>query len=261
VIYLYGVVDADAPDPPDALRGLEDAPVRLVAAGPIAGIIGDVPDDAYSEAALETAVADLEWVGPRGLAHERVLTWFADRGPVIPLALFSLHAGEDRVRTRLHGDAERFRALLARLRGRREWLVRLWREADAPPEAVDAASPALRDLAEQIAAAAPGRRFLLEKKREALRTEERRRIGLDAVRGTHEALAAAADGAVSLPPPGDPAGARRAVLNAAYLVAGESLPAFRRAAAAAAAGAEDAGLRLELTGPWPPYHFARFDAD
>jgi hypothetical protein len=261
VIYLYGIVDADVPDPPEALRGLEDAPVRLVAAGPLAGIIGDVPDDAYSEAALATAVADLEWVGPRGVAHERVLTWFADRGPVIPLSLFSLHAGEDRVRARLQADAERLRALLARLRGRREWLVRLWREADSPPEAVDAASSALRELAEQIAAAAPGRRFLLEKKRDALRTEERRRIGLAAARGTHESLAAAADGAVSLPPASDAAGVRRMVLNAAYLVTDDAFEDFRRAAAAAEADAQDAGLRLELTGPWPPYHFARLDAD
>jgi hypothetical protein len=262
MLYLYGVVAADAPRP-DGLRGVEDGPVRLLLAGPVAGIVGEVPDDAFTEAALEANLADVGWVGPRAAEHERVLTWFADRGAVVPLALFSLHRDEARVRARLEADADRLTALLARLGGRREWLVRLWQGADAADDAVDAASPALLALAREIADATPGRRFLLEKKRQSLRTEERRRIHREVAGGAFQALAAHAEDAVSLPPPADAAGvagARRGVLHAAFLVADAAFPPFRAAVEAAEGEAARAGLQLEFTGPWPPYHFARSDA-
>jgi hypothetical protein len=262
VIYLYGVVPADAPAPPAALTGVEEGTVRLLAAGPLAGVVGDVPADGYGEAALGARLTDLAWVGPRAAAHERVLTWFSDHGPVVPLALFSLHANEDRVRARLAERRERLTGLLERLRGRGEWVVRLWHDPDAPDDAIDSASPALRALAAEAGAASPGRRFLLEKKRATLRAEERRRLRREAAGSTYRGLAEAADAAVSLPPPGEAAAAgRRGALHAAFLVPHAAFDGFRERVEAAAAGSAAAGLRLEVTGPWPPYHFARFDAD
>jgi hypothetical protein len=262
VIYLYGVVPADAPAPPAGLTGVEDGAVRLVPAGELAGVVGEVPEAEYAEAALGARLADLAWVGPRAAAHERVLTWFSDRCPVVPLALFSLHADEDRVRARLAERRERLAGLLERLHGRGEWVVRLWHDPDAPEDAADAASPALQALAAEVEAAAPGRRFLLEKKRAALRTEERRRLRREAAGSAYRALAEAADAAVSLPPPGEAAAAgRRGALHAAFLVPHAAFDAFRERVEAVDAGSAAAGLRLELTGPWPPYHFARFDAD
>src|SRR5690606_33688413 len=97
LVYLYGIVPAEAPDPPDDLVGLEGAPVAVLRTGSVAGVVSEVPEEVYSDDALNSRLDDLAWVGERGLAHERVLDWFAERGPVIPLSLFSLHADRDRV--------------------------------------------------------------------------------------------------------------------------------------------------------------------
>ena len=43
------------------------------------------------------------------------------------------------------------------------------------------------------------------------------------------------------------------VLNASYLVADADVPAFHSLVAELAASY---GVPLELTGPWPPYHFS-----
>jgi hypothetical protein len=45
------------------------------------------------------------------------------------------------------------------------------------------------------------------------------------------------------------------VMNAAYLVAEGSFPQFRQTRAALQEEYAAHGLDLELTGPWPPYHF------
>jgi hypothetical protein len=46
------------------------------------------------------------------------------------------------------------------------------------------------------------------------------------------------------------------VLNAAYLVPADATDAFRQIVEELGRRHEPDGVALELTGPWPPYHFA-----
>ena len=55
----------------------------------------------------------------------------------------------------------------------------------------------------------------------------------------------------SAPCPGGAAGAKNGILNGAYLVRRPEAAAF-----AELARSHDGALALEVTGPWPPYHFA-----
>jgi hypothetical protein len=254
--YLYAVVPADAPEPPAELRGVEGTPVRLVRAGGVAAVVGEVPAEVYAEEALDARLTDLRWVGERGAAHEAVLLWLADRAPVVPLNLFSLHRGEGRVRERLEADAERLLAALERLRGRREWGVRLWRVDARVREELDRLSPRLGALAAELEAATPGRRFLLRKKRDALLADELRAVGAEAARETYAALRPlAAEGALLPLPPAAGEG-RALVLNAAFLVDDAGYAGFQRGVTEAAHRRGGDGFELEFTGPWPPYHFA-----
>lgn len=255
--YLYGIVAADAPDPA-GLHGLEDAAVRLVRVGDVAGVVSDVPADAYGEAVLDARLADLDWVGERGVAHERVLTWFEDRGTVVPLAPFSLHASDARVAERLAGQHDRLRAELARLAGRREWGVRVWREERRFAERVDALSDALRALGDEERAATPGRRFLIARKRDALRADEARRVSAEVVERVLARLRAQAEEGKALPIPAAPGVRERTLLlHAAFLVPADRYAGFEREVQALAASTQDDGFAWEFTGPWPPYHFAQ----
>jgi hypothetical protein len=254
--YLYAIVPADAAEPPAELRGVEGTPVRLLRAGGVAAVVGEVPAERYGEDALDAHLSDLRWVGERGAAHEAVLLWLADRGPVLPLSLFSLHRDEARVRERLEGDAEGLREALERLRGRREWGVRLWRVDERVSEHLDRLSPRLRVLAEELETATPGRRFLLGRKRGAMLADELRAVGAEAARETYAALRPLAVEGALLPLPGATGEGRALVLNAAFLVDDAAYPAFQRGVTEAAHRWGEDGFELEFTGPWPPYHFA-----
>jgi hypothetical protein len=256
LLYLYGIVADDAPDPPAELRGVEAQPVSLLRAGGVAGIVSRVPAAAYREEVLNARLADLAWVGERGLAHERVLSWFADRGAVIPLQPFSLHHDEPRVAQRLRVLAAAAAEALQRLRGRREWGVKLW-QTEAVADHVAALSPALAELDREIAVATPGRRYLLQKRRDSTRSEEVRRIVPALVQQLFQSLGETAEAAARLPI-AEPraAGGTRLVLHAAFLVEEAETRRFRDRVAQLAGEYEPQGFRGELTGPWPPYHFA-----
>ncbi len=264
LIYLYGIVPEDAPEPPLALRGLEDEPVQLLRAAGVAALVGEVPAALYTEEALNARLANLAWIGDRGAAHERVLTWYADRGPVIPLAPFSLHQSEARVRERIEEESARFLATLERLRGRREWGLRMRRDDARLAAHLEELSPRLRALAQEIESAAPGRRYLLEKKRETLRAEELRAAAAEAVQRVYEAVRGCAEHAALLPLAaaaatggGEGRGVGGAlILDAVFLVEEAEYPAFQQRVTEAGHRYGPLGFELEFTGPWPPYHFA-----
>ncbi|HEX5861064.1 MAG TPA: GvpL/GvpF family gas vesicle protein, partial [Nocardioides sp.] len=126
-----------------------------------------------------------------------------------------------------------------------EWGVKLFAE----PRPAD----------QQKVKAASGRDYLGQRAAQGrARDEERVRRG-DAVRDCHDALAAGAVDAV-INAPQDPALSGRRepmVLNAAYLVPRDGEDDFRAILEAQAGGpCREAGVVVELTGPWPPYNFS-----
>jgi hypothetical protein len=256
LIYMYGIVPADTPAPPADLAGIDGGVVSVHPVGRVAAIVGSVQSGTYSDEALNSRLDDLAWVGDRGLAHERVLDWFAQQGPVIPLSLFSLHNDLGRLEERVRAEEASFTGLLARLEGRREWGVKLWRrEADAR-EGIDKLSASLSRLTREVEEAPPGKRFLLERKRETMRAEELRAVSTRIAHELFGDLRTAADGAVAVPIPAVAAGGERTLLlHAAFLVADTAFETFHAALSAQARTLAGSGFELEFTGPWPPYHF------
>lgn len=255
LVYLYGIVPGDQTEQPDTLRGIDEGPVELHRIGGIAAVVGWVSEDTYSDEALDARLDDLAWVGARGLAHERVLDWFAERGPIIPSSLFSLHQGIDRLEARIRGEEDDFLRLLGRLSGRKEWGIRLWRREEEVREGIDELSPSLQALSQHMAEAPAGKRYLLERKRDAMRAEEIRAVSNRIALELFAKLRTAADDGVTIPVPSGTSGDRTPLLHAAYLVADDGFAAFQDAVTEEAARLVGSGFDIEFTGPWPPYNF------
>lgn len=255
LIYLYGIVSAEAPDA-DLLEGLDGSAVRVLRVGRIGAVISDVPSAAYADDSLNARLDDLAWVGARGMEHERVLDWYAERGAVLPLSLFSIHSDEERVRRRLATDEAEYERSLNRLLGRKEWGIKLWRNEAGVIEGIDRMSASLQALNAEIESAPPGRKFLLERRRGSMRTEEVRTLSGRIAHDLFSALREVADGAVSMRLPAGMTGTERTLLlHAAYLVADTDFPVFQTAVTEEAGKLAGSGFELEFTGPWPPYNF------
>jgi hypothetical protein len=255
LLYLYGIVPAAALDA-EELHGVDGEEVWLIRSSRVAGIVSAVSAADYSEAALDARLTDLAWVGERGVAHERVLNWFSDHGPVIPLTPFSLHQDETRVRERLESMGDRCDNVLGQLAGCREWAVRIWRTS-VVAERLEEQSPRLRLLADEIATAAPGRQYLLAKKLDSLRAEELRRISAEVVKQSFAALSPTGTAAkrLSLPAVASSASERTLLLHGVFLVRQEQFPAFQEQLSKLVDRFQPTGFEWEFTGPWPPYHF------
>jgi len=248
-VYLYCLVDGDpgavAASAPSGLPGA--TPPRAVPlAGGLALVASDVPLPEYSAASIEERLADLGWVSERALAHERVVEHFAAAGTVLPMKLFTLFTNEERAKADVAARSASIARTFDRLRGAREWGVRI----SFDPAAARGASPSGPG---DGAGPASGRDFLVRKKERREAAAELARSAEQAVEEVYRALAARARDARRREP--IPEAGARLLLDAAFLVPRDGAAAFEAALAESAGRLAACGCAATLTGPWPPYNF------
>ena len=257
VYYVYGIV------PPStgvagAPAGVDDTPVEAIVVGEVAALVSRLDAAAYGPN-VDDRIADVVWLGPRASAHDAVLTWASDAGPVVPLPILSMFRTEDAVHAMLAERRGELSALLERVARGREYGVRIFRVDDELRATLATFSPAVAALeAEVSAAASPGQGYLLSRKLDAARKDELNRVASSVATSVYTELASRSLEATQEPLPKPSAQhVGSAVLNAAFFVAHEHIDDFREAVTAFVRDHGQRGFRVEFTGPWPPYHFTR----
>ncbi|OLD11539.1 MAG: hypothetical protein AUJ06_00260 [Chloroflexi bacterium 13_1_40CM_3_70_6] len=172
---------------------------------------------------------------------------------MLPLTFGAIYRGAEGVRTLLRSRAEDLERRLGALEGRAEWIVAVERDQDSAETRPSSEGGALQALDADIASAAPGRAFLLAKKRSEVAHQERRSRAAAIAQETAAAIDAAAERVYREPLIDDaetPAVARFSVLAPR---AGDTDLAAAVAALNEASAAR--GYRVRLSGPWPAYRF------
>lgn len=269
LVYVYGIVrSTDArPELLELLartEGIGGAPLRLVADGPCAAVVTDVPEREFAEEPLNAHLRDLDWLGPRAVLHQEANAALATRASaLVPLSFGTIFRDDAGVARMLGGERAVLVARLDALAGREEWIAMLRRDGPVAEAALEGDSAALDALRSQIAAAPPGRGYLLGRRLgETVRTELRRQDADANARA--EALLTAAGAQLYREPLVEGAGSGSAgsspsagaVGRYSALVVSAGSGALAAAAATFAAEWSARGYVLELSGPWPAYRFA-----
>lgn len=250
--YVYGIVPTDAAPIVDGagLLGIDGGSVRALAAGPFAAAYSEVDEDEYGEARLNDRVRDLEWLTPRASAHQAVNARILELvGVVLPLSFGTLYRDDDRVREMLREDvsarAERLRAL----EGRGEWVVTVVRDGGEERDG----NGELRDIDRRIAESAPGRGYLLTKRRASVSREATARADADAAERALAELVRASERAYREPVA--QGGEDVVVLRVSLLAPRGKATEIDGAIARLGDELGPLGYHVRSTGPWPAYRF------
>lgn len=263
--YVYGVVPAPAAQPQDGAGsvpvpppGIDGTDVRLLAVGEFGALVSTLDGTRYAADLVGQLGSDPEWMAPRAVAHDAVVTWASDNGPIVPLPMWVMFADPDSVVAAIQARTDEIRAQLELVRGSREYGVRLRAGLDSLTALATSMDAELSALAGRAAAATPGQAYLLRRKLEETRREALRRVAGQIASEVHLALEAESRRAVRRPIDrgGDAPGAQaNLLLDGAYLVPDATYDSFRRVLTRLVERFASAGCSIEFTGPWPPYHF------
>jgi hypothetical protein len=252
--YVYCLVrNARRPTLPPASAGLPGSrDLRLIDAGNRLWMVaGTVNASEFDETTLSKRLQQLEWIGPRALAHEAVVEHYLSAAAVLPMQLFTMFTSDERALAHVTRDRVSIERLLARLDRHHEWGLRLTFDDAAAKAAMEAAARPRNGggAAASGAAYLRRKRDLLEATRSSLaraRTGATRLYKAISREATESRRRRATEAA---------APDSRLLLDAAFLVPVRRTAAFRRALAGEARGLAATGIVVSLTGPWPPYNF------
>jgi hypothetical protein len=255
-LWVYGVVRGDTADPP-ACHGVDSAhQVELIRDDGLAAIVSRVPLDEFDERALHASLEDMDRLETLARAHERVLDEAMPRGSVVPCRMCTIFETADGVRTMLARERPRLSDALQRLEGKAEWGVKAYAIGPAGGAADGGAG------AEPPAEPSSGIDYLSRKRADRLEGELSRQAVDVVVDAVHDRLSERAADAVLTPPQHGPLASHdgEMVLNAAYLVPDADTDAFGALVGELAGQVRAQGVELELTGPWPAYHFSAVES-
>lgn len=202
-------------------------------------VVADAPLERFAGEALQQEMQDVEGISRHAYAHASVIEFFFRRAPVIPLKLFTLFSSDEKARAHVRSRLAQLKRMFAALRGLEEWGVRIF--------AGEVKAEAARTLES-------GRDYLQLKKQLQEQTLAPSRATIRAVNGALTSLGrlAAKTRKETLPPPGRGC---PFVSGASFLVTAKRRAAWKAQSAKIAAALAAQGHRLEMSGPWPPYHF------
>ena len=262
--YVYCIAEsaAVAQLPPTSLpAAIEDeSKLEWVVSNELAALSSPVPRASYSEESLAEHLSDASWTAVRAMRHETVMEYVARRASVVPLRFGTIYLERAGVERMLEEKRRELAQIIERLRGREEWGVNVYCDQSTLMSSITSVSPVLRDLTERAAQASPGQSYLMHKKIETLRVDESRAALTRIIDEIEQALGKQSEDAKRLRVMKVEA-TEYCELKAkfAFLIKRSDFETFRDAAERLAQEHQAAGVRLELTGPWPAYNFTAFD--
>jgi hypothetical protein len=259
--YVYGIVEGDSSQPVEGLpeEGIDPAyPVYALPYQGIQAVVSRVSLQEFGQERLEANLNDIKWVEAKVCAHQGVLEAVLARRTLIPMKFCTIYRSEERVQEMLaqyHADLAN---TLSRLAGKQEWGVKVYFDREALAQKVDEISDKVKALKSKMATKSSGAAYFLKKKLEETIAEEIERLSDEAAQRSHDLLSSQADASTinSLQSKEITGRKEEMLLNGVYLVAEDTLAAFRIQLADLEKEYGDLGFHYEMTGPWPPYNFA-----
>lgn len=247
--WVYAVVPPDrAGIHLNGIRGVMGEPVRALAGELVAAIVGTVDLGQCGEEPLRRKLEDLAWLETAVRAHHQVVAVVADAGPALPWRFAAVYHGDERVAGLLAESGPRFMAILRRVAGSAEWGVKGYL-ADPP-------SPPVTRVP---AAESAGTSYLMQRRAVLRGRDDHQRWARREADDIYAELSRLSDSALLYAPQDQRLSghSEAMVLNAACLVPHARAESF--AAAVTDLADRHSRVRLEVTGPWPPYSFVEPD--
>src|ERR1043165_2396881 len=245
ILYVYAIGRAGHPVPDD---------VEAVDGSGLTAFVSQVDEVEFSQPVIDARSKDVEWLGRIGYRHQSVMAELMRGGTIIPLRAFTLFKTHASLKHHLEENREQFARILERIDGKQEWTLRIEFDPERWRDALSKRVASLAELEKEIAGAAPGKAFLLRKKlddeRKKASREAEQQVAAEIEREVVEALQSEVvaesrerrDGAFPQ-------------INVLIPRDEEARLQQLREELARRYGGE--GVTLALTGPWPPYTFAR----
>ena len=256
-IYLFCLIPAD-PLPKISGTGIDgERPVFVEPIGNVAAVLSEINLEEFAGAEAKKKMEDLAWVAPRALRHEEVVLSAMEQGHVLPVrfgtVFSSIEAAAEPLRRRQDVLMKFFQDTI----DKKEWTLKGYVDRSEARARMTAARLAAEK--EQLAGFSPGKRYFLEQKIKGAVDKD---VAIWLKEMERDILSVAREASVGFSEcrlqSQEVTGKREEEMffHSALLVPDASMAILERMTDEWNKRHESQELQIELSGPWPPYHFA-----
>ena len=241
----------------DGLAGIDGGVVERVEARGLAALVSRVPLADFGAGPLRDNLNDLEWLERVARAHEAVLERVLAETTIVPLRLCTIYESEDGVREMLEREHDSLARALDTLAGRQEWGVKVLADEERLTEEARSRSAEAAALEDELDSRTGGGAYMQRRRLERHVRDAADALASELAEQVHAQLQDWASDAVALAPQNPELSGHegRMLMNGAYLVETERVDGLRALVSDLEERHRSLGVRIELTGPWPPYNF------
>lgn len=254
--------------------------VELIREGPIAAVVSRVGLDEFTPERLQGNTAeDIQWLGKVAARHNEIICQAAASSAVLPLRLGTVFCSRDSLQAMLMRCQATVAKFLEQLGNRQEWGVKLYLEKcrvepipghTGPPaphylaktnplsdRKTPSANERLGDNRDLSPSATSGTAYLTQKRAQLDSRRELRASVYQTIESVEQRLADKAEHYCRIRnlPSGLTGRTEEMVFNAAFLLPSSVTASWLETVQNIHRDVSGKGLALEVSGPWPPYHF------
>ncbi|WP_100010265.1 GvpL/GvpF family gas vesicle protein [Lentibacillus sediminis] len=258
LIYLYGIIPGGSSVQP--FKGLdEQSDVYTIPFEDVDAVVCNLDETEYGEKELEKKTNDAKWLHEKAFHHHEALMSLYKDYPVIPMKFCTIYKSTDNLQETIDTHRERMVELLDVIADKEEWILKIYCEEDKVRDTVSEKNETVEAKKQEIAALSPGRQYLEKRKLDQTIDQESDREKQRFADWVHEELRGKAiDNEVKRNWNKDITGrSEEMCFNGVYMLEKPAVDEFLNQVSEIQNQSEDGGWLLEVTGPWPSYHFAQ----
>jgi hypothetical protein len=261
LIYVYGLIPTkewkmkQAP----SFSGMEQEPIFMMTYHEITACICHVNEMDYSQEQIDRKLKDPVWLNEKAFHHHECISFIHKYYTVLPMSFCTLFKTAVNLEKML---SENYAVLLGKLEnlyGKQEWNLKVYCDMEQLKSFVARNHLTVLEMQNNIEKMPVGKQYLMKKKLQNLiattiENEQVSRWGI-----LHQQFQAIASDWVLRKNWGKEITRRKDDMlgNCDYLIDREEVEAFLACIHENESIFQEYGLDFQVTGPWPPYHFAK----
>ncbi|WP_180242411.1 GvpL/GvpF family gas vesicle protein [Bacillus sp. AFS029533] len=263
-IYLYGLLPTiqltDSPFYP--VKGINQGQTCIEIVGKITAIYCYLSEEEFAESVLKEKMDNPNWVHKHAVHHHETIVNYSKNYLFLPSKFCTIYSSIEKLREDLSKEELNILSLFEQLKEKEEWNVKMYYDKSKFFKVLERHSKVIQNMRDELKVLSPGKQFFMKKKQGQLLENEAQselRVISQSLENTLVNSTVYNKTRVNW--------SRNAtgrnvdmIYNSTSLILKDGRKKFELLIKEFTQKYEDRGIIVEISGPWPFYHFASLDS-
>ncbi|WP_165346924.1 GvpL/GvpF family gas vesicle protein [Gottfriedia acidiceleris] len=262
-IYLYGLLPTGqlTDSPFYSVKGIDHDQTCFEIVEKVTAVYCFLREEEFAEAVLKKKMDNPKWVHKHAVHHHETIVTYSKNYLFLPSKFCTVYSSIEKLREDLSEEQLNIISLFEKLKEKEEWNVKMYYDKPKFFKELERHSKVIQNMRDELKVLSPGKQFFMKKKQgQLLENEAQSELRLISQSLENTLINSTVDNITRENWSRNATGRNvDMIYNCTSLIPKDSRKKFELLIKEFIQKYEDKGIIVEISGPWPFYHFARLD--